>query len=281
MTTLAGRLPDTLSLGPVRLRVSDRARTGQWLEQVLGLLAPTDAGWCTPDGRLLVQLDEVPGARPVPDRGRVGLYHYAILLPSRADLGRLLRHLEARGHPLGASDHLASEALYLKDPDGITVEVYADRPREQWVRDGDYLALAVDPIDRDGLLRAAGSSAWEGVPVGTVMGHQHFYVSDLALAERHYVGVWGFDVMARLAQGALFVSAGGYHHHLGLNVWAAHTPTAGPGDAGLSEWNVQLGSEDALAALQARLEAAGLPFRREGVELLTTDPWGLTARVRG
>ena len=279
MPTTTGRLPATLTLGPVRLRVSDRARTARWLEEVLGLRAPTDAGWCAADGTLLVQLDEVPGAQPVPPRGRVGLYHYAILLPSRADLGRFVLHLEALGHEWGASDHLVSEAMYLRDPDGITVEVYADRPREKWVREGENLVATVDPLDRDGVVAAAGTTRWEGSPAGTVMGHQHFYVGDLALAERHYVGVLGFDVMSRGIPGALFISAGGYHHHVGLNTWAAHMPVAGPGDAGLTEWIVRLGSTEELDALRSRLDSAQVPFRIEGGALLVTDPWGITAHV--
>jgi catechol 2,3-dioxygenase len=219
--TTTGRLPDTLALGPVRLRVSSRERTSRWLEQVLGLRAPTDAGWCAADGRLLVTLDDVPGARPMPREGRLGLYHYAILLPSRADLGRFLLHLEQLGHRWAASDHLVSEAIYLTDPDGLTVEVYADRPRSTWVRDGENLVATLDPLDRDAVVAEAGQGTWQGAPAGTVMGHVHFFIGDLAVAERHYVGVIGFDVMSRVLRGAMFVSAGGYHHHLAVNIWAA------------------------------------------------------------
>jgi catechol 2,3-dioxygenase len=246
---------------------------------VLGLRAPTDAGWCAADGRLLVQLDEVPGARPMLPQGRLGLYHYALLLPSRADLGRFLRHLESLGVPWGASDHLVSEAIYLTDPDGLTVEVYADRPRATWVREGQNLVATLDPLDRDSLVAEAGAPIWDGAPAGTIMGHQHFFIGDLALAERHYVGVLGFDVMSRLLRGALFVSAGGYHHHLGLNVWAAHMPVAGPGDAGLTEWSLRLGSADELSALRSRLESAHVAWRAEGTDVRVTDPWGITARI--
>ena len=275
----AGRLPDTLSLGPVRLRVASRARTADWLERVLGLAAPTDTGWCAADGQLLVILDEVPAARPMPREGRIGLYHYAVRLPSRADLGRFLLHLERTGEPWSASDHKVSEAIYLTDPDGLTVEVYADRPRETWVRSGENLVATLDPLDRDSVVAEAGGVRWQGAPAGTVMGHQHFFIGDLALAERHYVGVMGFDVMSRLLRGALFVSAGGYHHHLAVNIWAAGAPIAGPGDAGLSEWNVRLGSAADVEALRTRLESAQVAFRVEGGDLLVPDPWGITARV--
>ena len=279
--TATGRLPDTLALGPVRLRVASRDRTGRWLEQVLGLRAPTDAGWCTADGRLLVTLDEVPGARPMTREGRLGLYHYAILLPSRADLGRFLLHLERLGHRWAASDHLVSEAIYLTDPDGLTVEVYADRPRSTWVREGENLVATLDPLDRDAVVAEAGHSTWQGAPAGTVMGHLHFFTGDLAVAERHYVGVMGFDVMSRVLRGALFVSAGGYHHHLAVNIWAAGSPVAGPGDAGLSEWALRLGSPGDVEALRQRLESAQVAFRSEGSDLLVPDPWGILARVSG
>jgi len=277
--TTAGRLPDTLALGPVRLRVASRSRAAAWLEQVLGLRAPTDAGWCAEDGRLLVVLDEVPGANPVPRDGRIGLYHYALRLPSRAELGRFLLHLERLGVRWAASDHLVSEAIYLTDPDGMTVEVYADRPRSMWVRQGENLVATLDPLDRDGVVREAGDRAWQGAPAGTVMGHLHFFIEDLAIAERHYVGVVGFDVMSRALRGALFISAAGYHHHLALNIWAAGSPVAGPGDAGLSEWSLRLGNAEDVDALRQRLEAAGVSFRSEGTELLVPDPWGILARV--
>jgi len=277
--TTTGRLPDTLALGPVRLRVSSRERTSRWLEQVLGLRAPTDAGWCAADGRLLVTLDEVPGARPMPREGRLGLYHYAVLLPSRAELGRFLLHLEQLGHRWAASDHLVSEAIYLTDPDGLTVEVYADRPRSTWVREGENLVATLDPLDRDAVVAEAGNTSWQGAPAGTVMGHVHVFIGDLAIAERHYVGVIGFDVMSRVLRGAMFVSAGGYHHHLALNIWAAGSPVAGPGDAGLSEWSLRLGSPGDVEALRQRLDIAQVPFRSEGTDLLVPDPWGILARV--
>ncbi len=275
----AGRLPGALTLGPVRLRVASRARTARWLEQVLGLRAATEAGWSAADGQLIVALDEVPLARPVPREGRIGLYHYAVLLPSRADLGRFLLHLESLGQPWAASDHGVSEAIYLTDPDGLTVEVYADRPRETWVREGENLVATLDPLDRDSVVAEAGDRAWEGAPSGTVMGHQHFFIGDLALAERHYVGVMGFDVISRLLRGALFVSAGGYHHHLALNIWAAGAPVAGPGDAGLAEWSIRLGSAAGVDALRDRLDRAQVPFRTEAGDLMVPDPWGITARV--
>ena len=275
---MTGTLPEQLALGPVQLRVADRSRAAAWLETTLGLRAMPDEAWGT-GSRPLVRLREVRGARPVPPQGRPGIYHYAILLPTRADLGRFLGHVERLGVSWAASDHLASEAIYLVDPDGITVEVYADRPRESWPRAGGELLLALDPLDRAGVLAAGRGEPWHGIPEAAVMGHQHFFVGDLPEAERHYVDALGFEVVSRGLRGALFVSAGGYHHHVGLNVWAAGRAAAGPGDAGVDEWQVALGSTAALDGLADRLAAAGRPFEREGGSLRVTDPWGIVARV--
>src|SRR5260221_6006647 len=154
------RLPADAALGPVRLRVADGTRAAAWLHRVLGLapLADADARTRhgTAGGRALVELREVAGLRRAPPHGLLGPYHYAILLPTRADLGRFVAHLEAIGEPYGSSDHLFSEAIYLTDPDGLTVEVYADRPRAAWIRRNGDIVGTLDPLDRDSVLRAAG-----------------------------------------------------------------------------------------------------------------------------
>jgi len=264
----------------VALRVASRERTAAWLERVLGLVARAGDEWGPAGGPALVRLREVPGARPVPEGGRVGLYHYAILLPSRADLGRFLAHLERIGEPYGASDHEVSEAIYLTDPDRLTVEVYADRPRDTWrLAEGGAVALTLDPLDRAGVLEAAGGLAWTGAPAGTVMGHQHFFVGDLAEAERHYVDRLGFAVTSRALRGALFVSAGGYHHHVGLNTWARVRTPADPSDAGLDAWTLRLPGGRDVEELQARLHAAGVATSADAEGFRVADPWGLVTRV--
>jgi catechol 2,3-dioxygenase len=281
------QLPADITLGPVQLRVSDGAQSAAWLERVLGLRAVTPSGarrrHASAAGDVLVETHEVPGVRPVPRRGRLGLYHYALLLPTRADLGRFLVHLRALGEPFGASDHLFSEAIYLTDPDGITVEVYADRPREQWqYRDGEHgrdIVGAIDPLDEASVVAAAGTSRWAGCPALTRMGHLHFYVGDLAAAERFYVDGLGFAVSTRGFPGALFVAAGGYHHHVGLNVWAAHQPVAGPTDAGLDAWSLLLPSAVECQAVGERLRAAGLPFAADDGALRASDAWDIAVRI--
>ncbi len=273
------RLSKDIALGPVILRVAERARTATWLERVLGLTSLGQDRWGDPEGAPLVVLREVPGARRVPPAGRLGLYHYALRLPSRADLGRLLLHLESLGEPWAASDHLFSEALYLTDPDGITVEVYADRPRDQWVWRGRDLVGAIDPLDTAGVVAAAAGGTWRGLPAGGDMGHLHFYVGDLREAERFYVEALGFDVSTRMFPGALFIAAGGYHHHLGLNVWAAHQPVAGPEDAGLDEWTLDIPSSRDAEELVERAGRAGVIVEREGGALIAVDRWNLRVRI--
>jgi catechol 2,3-dioxygenase len=278
-------LPVDVSLGPVRLRVSDRSRTAAWLERVLGLKphAPQAerSRHGTAAGRALVELRGEPGLRHVPRRGLLGLYHYAILLPARADLGRFLVHLDGIGERFGASDHLISEAIYLTDPDGITVEVYADRPRASWVYQGDDLIATLDPLDAEGLAAAAGGTRWQGIPDDARMGHVHFYVGDLAAAERFYVDGLGFTPSTRLLPGALFVAAGGYHHHVGLNVWAAGQPVASAADAGLDAWSLVIPSAPERAAAADRIAAQGVAVAGDGAARAASDPWGITVRITG
>lgn len=282
---MRAELPDDVSLGPVRLRVADSVSSGAWLESRLGLAKLGEnedrSVYGAPRGTPLVELRERPGARRVPRGGLLGLYHYAVLLPSRADLGTFLAHLEETGEPFGASDHLFSEAIYLTDPDGISVEVYADRPRETWRHQGDDLVGALDPLDRAGLLRAAGERRWHGAPEGTRLGHLHFFTDDLARARRFHVEGLGFAVSTRLFAGALFVAAAGYHHHVGLNVWAAGQPVSGEGDAGLDAWTLRVPGAEARARLAGRLRALEVDVREEGGTLLARDPWGVTVRVVG
>ena len=156
-------------------------------------------------------------------QARLGLYHVAFLLPSREDLSSFVQHLMEQGIPFGASDHLYSEALYLTDPGGFTVEVYADRPREMWTFEGQELLSGVFPLDIANLPRVAPDS-WNGAHVGTTIGHVHFFVGDLTSATSFYHRGMGLDLMTWRYPGALFTSAGGYHHHVGLNIWAAGSP---------------------------------------------------------
>jgi catechol 2,3-dioxygenase len=275
------RLPAETRLGTVRLQVSDLARSLAWYERVLGLRmlerSPSHATLAAHgDDAPLVELREKPGATPVPRRGRLGLYHFAILLPDRAALGRFVAHLSAIGERAGASDHLVSEALYLQDPDNLGIEVYADRPRSTWRVEGRQLAMATEPLDLADLVRAAAGEPWTGMPAGTVIGHVHLHVGDLETAADFYHEGLGLDKVVWSYPGALFLSAGGYHHHLGLNTWAAGAQPAGENDARLLEWEVVVPTAaDAEAAL-ASLAAAG--HATDGG--VVRDPWGTALRIR-
>jgi catechol 2,3-dioxygenase len=233
------------------------------------------------DDTPLIALHEHRGAAPVPYRGRLGLYHYAILLPDRASLGRFIAHLSTIGARAGASDHLVSEALYLQDPDGLGIEVYADRPRETWRYDGRQLAMDTKPLDMADLVRAAGEQPWAGMPPGTVIGHVHLYVGDLDRAAAFYHDALGLDKVVWSYPGALFLSAGGYHHHLGVNTWAgAGAASPQQGDARLLAWEIVVSHPKDAEAAGRSLEAAGHEITRTEHGWFARDPWGTTLRLR-
>lgn len=271
-----------MRLGPVTLQIADLARSLAFYEGLLGLwvLERTsgEASLGAADGAALIRLYERPGARPVLRRGRLGLYHVALLLPNRSSLGGFLRHVGASGVHIGMSDHLFSEALYLTDPDGLGVEVYADRPRETWPRQGDELLSDSLPLDVPGLLAAA--TPYAGIPAGTRIGHVHFYVDDLERAASFYEHGLGFTPTIRSYPGALFVSAGGYHHHVGLNTWAAGAALAEPDDARLLEWRLELPTQEALGDVLERLGGASFEVQAlENGDVLAVDPWRTAVRL--
>ena len=283
------RLPNETHLGRVRLQVSDLARSLAYYQRVLGLRVIEERGsgavlGARDDDRPLVELQELRGARPVPRRGRIGLYHFAILLPDRPSLGRFLAHLEELGAYAGMSDHFVSEAIYLTDPDGLGIEVYADRPRSTWKNHDGQLVMTTVPLDVENLIQAAvgspGGATWNGMPAGTVIGHVHLHVGDLENAAVFYHRGLGLDKTVWNYPGALFLSAGGYHHHLGTNTWAAGAPPAGPEDARLLEWEVVVPSvADAEAAARSLTSAQSEVLGDHG-EWLAADPWGTTVRIR-
>lgn len=278
------QLPAELQLGPVRLQVSDLERSIAYYERVIGLhTIEKEAGSAilgVRDGDTpLVELRERAGATPVPRRGRLGLYHFAILLPERAALGRFVMHLASIDEYAGMADHLVSEALYLSDPDGLGIEVYADRPRSSWQMQGRSIAMATLPLDTQALMRAGGGEPWIGVPAGTRMGHVHLHVSDLERAASFYHVGLGLDKVVVEFPGALFMSAGGYHHHLGTNTWAAGASPATERDARLIEWTVWLPSVQDVAAAAQSLATAGFEISNEGNDAVTTDPWGTGLRI--
>jgi catechol 2,3-dioxygenase len=268
-------LPADLRLGPVHLTVADVDRSVAWYERSLGLVAhrheaaEAELG----DGtKTVVVLHEDAGAFP-PGR-HAGLYHYALLYPTREDLARAAMRLSATQTPIsGASDHGTHEAIYLDDAEGIGVELAADRPRERWPRDLGY-ARGPAPLDfRSLLATTAGEVLGPRVGEGLNVGHVHLHVGDVERGFAFYRDVLGFEEQANMGSAA-FVSAGGYHHHLGFNVWRG----LGVGPArehtvGLRRWTVQLPSEAHVDAVRARVHAAGVATGAVEGGFLVRDPW--------
>ncbi|HEY2897820.1 MAG TPA: VOC family protein [Gemmatimonadaceae bacterium] len=278
------RLHGDATLGAVHLQVADLARSVAYYEKVIGFRtlassAATVTLGARDDATPLVVLHHREGAAPVPTRGRLGLYHFAILLPNREALGRFIAHLAAIGAYAGMSDHLVSEAVYLTDPDGLGIEVYADRPRESWRIANNKLEMATLTLNAADLVRASRGIAWDGMPAGTRIGHVHLFVSDLAAAERFYHEGLGLDKVLLEFPGALFMSAGGYHHHLGTNTWAAGAPRAEPDDARMLEWSVMLPSAADVEETARALEHAGATISRTDGDVIAADPWGTIVRV--
>ena len=279
------RLPAAMHLGHVALQVADLSRSLAYYERVLGLRVLERAGGAAMLGTQagdtpLVHLTERPGANPSPHHARLGLYHYAILLPDRPALGSFISHLGEIGEHAGASDHLVSEALYLRDPDGLGIEVYADRPRSSWRAAGRQLRMASDPLDFADVVRSAGGQRWTGMPAGAVMGHVHLHVADLERAATFYHSALGYDKMVWSYPGALFLGAGGYHHHLGLNTWTgAGAPRPTDADARLLEWRIVLPSASDVRKAAASLALAGLEIAADGNACVVVDPWGTRVRL--
>ncbi|MBV9108207.1 MAG: VOC family protein [Gemmatimonadetes bacterium] len=276
------RLPAETHVGRVRLQVSDLERSLAWYGRVLGFrVTERRDGFAAlaahGDGAPLVELHEKPGAAPSPMRGQLGLYHFAILLPDRPALGRFVAHLGEAGERFGASDHLVSEATYLHDPDGLGIEVYADRPREEWRAEERELQMTTVALNLRDVMAAAHGEPWTGMPAGTTIGHVHLHVGDLRPAADFYHAALGLDAVVWSYPGALFLSAGGYHHHLGLNTWAgpdAHP--AGDADARLLEWELVVPSaSDAQAAARSLVDAG---FSADGDGRIP-DPWGTMVRI--
>src|SRR3954447_7425983 len=276
-------LPDTLTLGPVHLTVTNLAASTDWYERALGLRVHSrdDGRAELGDGMTTVLvLVEDPQAQPA---GRhAGLYHYALLYPSREELARATLRLVARRTPVqGASDHGTHEAIYLPDPDGNGIELAADRPRDQWpTPDEEFGRGGPLPLDVDNLLSTIGGED----PVATVgeglrMGHVHLHVGSIEEGLRFYGDVLGFDVWAQIPSAA-FVSAGGYHHHLGFNTWRGDgVPPAPDHTVGLRHWTVLLDSEAEVAQVRARVEGAGIAVDDAEKGFGVRDPWGTALHI--
>lgn len=274
-------LPAATHVGAVHLQVADLTRSIDYYERVLGLrtlerheqraaLGPHD------DDRVLLRLQTRPGVVPA-RRGAFGLYHFAILLPDDRALGRFAAHLAALRVRVGSADHLVSQAFYLWDPDGLGIEVYADRPRDTWQRRGGELVMATDPLDIAAVIAEA-DGPWTGMPPRTTMGHVHLHVGDLERADAFYHRGIGLDRVVWSYPGALFLSAGGYHHHLGTNTWSSG-PAAEDHEARMVQWELIVPGAAAVETIARDLAAQQAIIERAGDDLLAADPWGTRVHV--
>ncbi len=280
------RLPDETRLGGVRLQVADLARSLAYYERVLGSACSSAPARRARSAARRHGADRraarAPGARPVPRRGRLGLYHFAILLPDRAALGAFVRHLGEIGERAGMSDHLVSEAIYLTDPDGLGIEVYADRPRGTWRHEGRQLAMATEPLDIDDLARGRRREPWSGMPAGTVLGHVHLYVGDLDRGRARST------TRARLRQDGLELSGRAVHVRRRLPSPPRHQHVGAPAPAGRARTTrgCSSGSSWCRARRTRRVPWRALPRRAPrsspmGSGGVARDPGGRRFGIRG
>ena len=265
--------------GPVHLTVSDLTRSLAYYGRAVGLEVlerGADRATLGSGGRELLVLVEEPGARS--SHGYAGLYHFALLVPERVQLAAWLAHAARDAVPVvGLSDHDVSEAIYLADPDGHGIEIYRDRPRETWEGHvGERLTTM--PLDVDSLLDELddpASTPFDRLPDGTTMGHVHLKVADIPSSVAFYRDILGFELMAQLGAQAAFLSAGGYHHHVGANTWeSAGAPAAPPGAAALRHATVVLPAAGARDEVIGRVEDAGLAVEDREGDPLVRDPSG-------
>lgn len=265
-------------IGELQLFVASLDRSVKFYQQALGFkLLHQEAGKATfgVGSQKWITLVEKTGAQT--PKQTTGLYHFAILLPDRYSLAHVLYHLaEKEVEVTGAADHGVSEALYLNDPDGTGIELYCDRKRSEWpIDDLGKLQMGTDELDIDDLIYELrkGVPAWKGLPDATSIGHVHLHVRDLVEAENFYTNLLGFQLMQRYESGAIFVSMGGYHHHIGLNTWAGvGAPPPPENSTGLRWFEVFFPDAAALETLKARLQEASISWAEQDGGMLISDP---------
>lgn len=271
--------PDTKP-GMIALKVANMERALGFYRQVLAMklqVRDDNLARLGPEGgETLVELLHDPSAQP-PQAPATGLYHMAFRLPGRGDLAAMLEHMLKLAWPLqGAADHLVSEALYLTDPEGNGIEIYRDRPRQEWPYRNGELQMATNPLDVNGLLselHRKGEPVWSGMPKQTVLGHVHLKVADIAAAERFYTGALGMELVTRYGGAASFVSAGGYHHHIGFNTWnSAGAPPPAAGSTGLRYFSLHIPDRIAFDNLLARLSQLQVEMEDLSPGILVRDP---------
>jgi catechol 2,3-dioxygenase len=282
MPTFASRTP--LRIGAIGLIARDLDLLTNFYRDLLGLtvLERTDRiARLGTGGTVLIEIEHRPDAQ-VDDPAQAGLYHTAFLMPTRQDHARWIMHMARNRIPItGASDHGVSEAFYLDDPEGNGIEVYNDRPRERWKWENALVSMVTNQLDIEAILTEIdpATATYPSVPEGLRIGHVHLRVGSVAKAEEFYLGALGLELTRRRG-GATFMSSGGYHHHVGANVW--HSDGAGPRDkdrAGLAWFSVETADKAAFDAATARLKAAKAPVNANAGGIETADPWGTRIRL--
>lgn len=268
----------------VHIHVKDLERSLLFYQEIIGfkLLERNEKkALLTADGKTPLLTIEKPENVLTKEPRTTGLYHFALLLPQRSDLAKALSHLINTGYPLqGASDHHVSEAIYLADPDGNGIEIYADRPAHSWMKEDGQILMTTERLDIEDLLQDTKSESWNGLPDHTMMGHIHLHVSDLQKAEDFYCNGLGFDVVTRYGHQATFISTGGYHHHIGLNTWngvGAKAPAAN--SVGMKWFSLVFPHEEARNEAVNRLKTLGASVQEEEGIFITKDPSGNHIRL--
>ncbi len=258
----------------VELKVTNLEKSLHFYQEIMGfqvLEKQDNKIWLTADGNTALLSIEQPAKVTRKPEKTTGLYHFALLLPSRADLGAFLRHSIERNVRLGAGDHLVSEALYLNDPDGNGIEIYSDRPETEWNWEKGNVAMDTLPIDGPGILEAGQQTEWNGLPSETVMGHIHLQVSNIQEAQEFYE-LLGFEVVTPYP-GALFMSTGKYHHHIGMNTWAGTGAEPAPKNStGLEAFTIVYPSISDRQKAIDQLISNGISVEEENGYFLTKDP---------
>lgn len=262
----------------VQLKVQNLERASAFYQEIIGfkvLEQSENIVHLTADGKtVLLSIEQPSNILPKQER-TTGLYHFAILLPKRSDLANIVQHLVDAGIRLGSADHLVSEALYLSDPDGNGIEIYADREPSEWTWQGDTVDMVTDPLNFPDLLASKDQSPWTGLPSGTVMGHIHLHVSELNNTEEFYTKGLGFEIVNRYGAQALFISDGKYHHHIGLNTWnGVGAPTPSPDSVGLESFTLTLSDEDKRNKLVTQLNNIGAEVIQDDDSVTVLDPSG-------
>lgn len=269
------KAPQTYT-GEVHLNVLDLNRSIQFYKEIIGfqvLKSSSKQAVLTADGKTPLLIIEQPESVIPKEPKKTGLYHFALLLPTRADLGMIIEHFVDKKVALGAADHLVSEALYLSDPDGNGIEIYIDRDPSVWRWDNGKVAMATDPLDGDSIVAESAGQKWNGLPTGTIMGHVHLHVASLPDSEKFYNAL-GFEVVTNYPQ-ALFMSNGKYHHHIGLNTWNGEgAPKPSKGSVGLQSYALIYPTEEVLKEAIVKVEALEVQVGLNENGFIVEDPAG-------